>query len=103
MTVPCAASVARLESGERRRRASEFRLALELFLVFEAIVAGKPAHDGITLPFVQDPADVLARDSGHCGEVALAHLLMDQDASGAYVASERLREAEQRPRHSTFQ
>src|SRR5712671_6038851 len=78
-------------------------LALELGLVFQAIVARQPAHQLVADPVVENAADVLARDPGHGGDVALADLLPDENAALADVLAERLREIEQRPRHTALE
>src|SRR4029079_16446150 len=69
---------------------------LQLRLVLQAIVAGQPAYQLATLPVVEDAAHVLARDAGHGGEVGLPDLLADDNATGADVLAESLRELEQR-------
>src|SRR6202051_3347859 len=69
---------------------------LQLRLVFEAIIAGQPADQLAALPVVEDAADILARDAGHGGEVALPDLLADDDAAGADILAEIVRQFEQR-------
>src|SRR5690349_21092087 len=64
-------------------------------LVFEAIIAGEAADQLGVHPVLQDAAEVLPGDPGHRGEVALAHLLPDQDAARADVLAERLTEAQE--------
>ena len=70
--------------------------------VFQAVVAGEPLHDRAAHPLLQDAADVLARDAGHRREIALRHLLPDEDATAADVLTECVRETEQRARDAAL-
>src|SRR5262249_51144241 len=61
-----------------RKPAATFRdhalkLAFKRRLVFQAVVAGEPAHQRAAHPVLQNPADVLARNPRHGGDIALAH------------------------------
>src|SRR5947209_6369401 len=85
--------------GRKKARApSRVGGALQRGLALQAIIAGEPADQLGVHPVLQDAAQVLARDTGHRGEVALAHLLADQDAAAADILAERLAEAEERAR-----
>ena len=76
----------------------------QLSTSLQAVIAGR---GGVTTlaphPVVQDAADVLARDAGHRGEVALADLLPDDDAAAADVLAEGIREVEQRARDAALE
>src|SRR5258708_35483763 len=74
------------------------RLALERCLVLHAVVAGEAFDQRVAHPFLQDAAEILPGYPGHRGEIALAHLLMDQDAAGADLLAECVREAQLRAR-----
>src|SRR5688572_14491766 len=81
----------------------QLNLALQLFPVLQAVVARQPGDELEPDPFVQDARDVLARDPGHCGDIALADLLADQNASVADRLAERLGKIEQGARDAPFQ
>ena len=57
----------------------QFNLVLELCFILDAVIAGQSTHDFVTLPVVEGPGHVLARNSGHSGEIVLPDLLMDDD------------------------
>ena len=90
-------------AAARWHQALELDFAFELGPVLQAVVARQPADQLEPDPFVQDAADVLARDPGHRGDVALADLLADQDAALADRLAERFRKIKQRPRHAALQ
>ncbi len=75
--------------------------------LLQAVIAGDAADQFVALPAVQDAADILAGDAGHCGEVGLRHLLPHQHASGTgwvrQLLAERIGQGEQRPRDAALQ
>src|SRR5882724_7202537 len=78
-------------------------LALERGLVLQAVVARKARHVRLARPFLENAADVLTRDAGHRGKVALRDLLTHQDAAATDVLSEAGGKAEQGARDAALQ
>src|SRR5262245_6128767 len=72
----------------------QLRLALERTLVLEAVIAGETRHERASRPFFENAADVLARDAGHGGEIALRDLLAHQNAAPADIVAEAFRQAQ---------
>src|SRR5258705_10608676 len=78
-----------------REHALEFRPALERRFVLQAVVAGEPRNVRLARPLLEDAADILARDAGHGGKIALRDLLAHQNAAATHVVAETIRKAEQ--------
>src|ERR1041385_1417923 len=81
----------------------KFDLAFESRLVLQAIVAGEPRDDLGAHPIVHNAADILARDAGHGGKVALAHFLADDDAALTDVLAESVREIDECTRDAALE
>src|SRR5437660_1713625 len=78
-------------------------LALKPRFVFQAVVARQTGDKLFAYPGVQNAAHVLARNPGHCCDVALANILMDEDAAATDVLTEGLRQIQQCPRDTAVE
>jgi DNA replication protein DnaC len=70
--------VNRLEAETRKLQLLDF--SLEFRFVLKTIVSGPAAHDFAAFPILKDTVHVLASNSSHGREVALADLMLDDDA-----------------------
>src|SRR6516225_3067902 len=81
----------------------ELGLVLQQRFVLQAIVAGQAADQLAPLPVIEDAADILTGNAGHCGKIALPDLLADQNAASANIVTEFLRQFEQRAGNAAAQ
>src|SRR6516165_11363428 len=76
---------------------------LKLRFILKAVIARKATHYFVALPVVEDPRHVLARDTGHGGEVVLPDLLPDDDPARRDFLPEMSRQLEHRPGDPAFE
>jgi hypothetical protein len=67
---------------------------LQLRFVLDAIIAGQSADEVAALPVGENAAETFTRDARHRREIALADLLVDDDAASANILAEVVRQVE---------
>ena len=60
--------------------------------VLQAIITREPRQIFLPHPFIDNATDILTRNAGHCCEIALCDLLLDQNLTGPDVLPECFRE-----------
>jgi hypothetical protein len=81
----------------------ELGFLLQPLFILDAIIAGQSADQLAALPVGENAAETFTRDARHRREIALADLLVDDDAASANILAEVVRQVEQRAGNTAAQ